>query len=236
LIALGLVPGALATLVYVLLSGPVETAGLPPAFGLLAAILLVIIPFELGVVVRASRRDNPGKGALASVPYRVPMSRREWLVLAPALLLVSIVGFGVVGAIEPPIRDTLFGWLPDWFRDPLPVDAVATYSSAAWTITLIGYFALNVVAGPIVEELYFRGYLLPRMSRYGRWAPLLNAMLFSLYHFWSPWQFLSRVAGVTPFAYGVWWKRNVYLGMVVHMSLNAIGTATIAVLVLQRMA
>jgi hypothetical protein len=59
-------------------------------------------------------------------------------------------------------------------------------------------------------------------------------MLFSLYHFWSPWQFLSRVAGVAPFVYGVWWKRNVYLGMAVHMSLNALGTATITVLVLQR--
>lgn len=94
---------------------------------------------------------------------------------------------------------------------------------------------LNVFAGPMVEELYFRGYLLPRMTRYGRWAPLLNVTLFSLYHFWSPWSFLSRIAGVTPFAYAVWWKRNVYLGMAVHIALNAIGTATIIALVSSRL-
>jgi membrane protease YdiL (CAAX protease family) len=103
-------------------------------------------------------------------------------------------------------------------------------------VTLVLFVALNVFAGPMVEELYFRGYLLPRMSRFGRAAPLLNAVLFSLYHFWAPWQFLSRVAGVTPFAYGVWWKRNVYLGMTIHVLLNGIGTATVVALILGRLA
>ena len=235
LLILGLAPGLLAVMVYVLLSGPIESARLPPAFGLMVAIALVIIPFELGVVLRAGRREAPGSGGLAAVPYRVPMSARDWVVLYPGLLLASLVGFALVGAIEPAIRDSLFGWLPGWFLDPLPVDSVASYPTWAWIVTLAAYIVLNVVAGPLVEELYFRGYLLPRMSRYGRWAPLLNALLFSLYHFWSPWQFLSRVAGVAPFAYGVWWKRNVYLGMAVHVSLNALGTATITVLVLQRL-
>lgn len=84
----------------------------------------------------------------------------------------------------------------------------------------------------MTEELDFRGYLLPRMSQFGRWAPLLNVVLFSLYHFWSPWQFFSRVAGVTPFAYAVWRKENVYLGMIVHGLLNTISVATVAALVL----
>jgi membrane protease YdiL (CAAX protease family) len=32
------------------------------------------------------------------------------------------------------------------------------------------YLILDGFAGPIVEELYFRGYLLPRLSRCGRKA------------------------------------------------------------------
>jgi membrane protease YdiL (CAAX protease family) len=70
------------------------------------------------------------------------------------------------------------------------------------------------------------------MSQFGRWAPLLNVVLFSLYHFWSPWQFLSRIAGVAPFAYAVWWKENVYLGIVVHIALNAVSVATVAAIVI----
>ena len=235
LLVLHLVPGALATLVFVLLSGPVEAAGYPPLASLLLAIVLVIIPFELAVIVRASQREWPEAGWLASVTYRMPMRARDWATLVPALLVAGIVGFGLFSLIEQPIRDGLFGWLPVWFVEPVPVDSVNQYSASAWTVTLIGYAALNVIAGPVTEELYFRGYLLPRMSQFGRWAPLLNVALFSLYHFFSPWQFMSRIAGVAPFAYAVWWKRNVYLGMAVHVLLNGIGTATIIALVLSRL-
>jgi hypothetical protein len=139
----------------------------------------------------------------------------------------------VVALLEPPIRDALFGWLPSWFVDLVPIDSAADYSTDAWIVTLAAYAAINVVIGPVVEELYFRGYLLPRMSQLGRWAPMVNVILFSLYHFWTPWGFLSRIAGVTPFAYAVWWKRNVYLGMAVHVLLNGIGTFTLIALVMQ---
>ena len=52
---------------------------------------------------------------------------------------------------------------------------------------------INGIAGPIVEEMYFRGYLLPRLERFDKWAPLINLSLFSLYHFWAPWQVFSRI-------------------------------------------
>lgn len=87
-------------------------------------------------------------------------------------------------------------------------------------------FALGVVvvgfAGPIVEEFYFRGYLLPRLSRFGAGLPLLHATLFSIYHFWTPWQNPSRILLSTAMSYVVWGKRNLYLAMVAHCALNAI--------------
>ena len=235
LLVLHLAPGALGTVVYVPLAGPLTAAGFPPIAALLVAVALVIIPVELAVIVRASRAEAPGAGRFASIAYRMPMRARDWLVLVPVVLFVSIIGFGLPSVLERPILDSLFGWLPEWFTKPLPIDPVEQYTRTVWTVTLLAYVVLNVFAGPIVEELYFRGYLLPRMTRYGRWAPLLNATLFSLYHFWAPWQFLSRIAGVAPFAYAVWWKRNVYLGMVVHVTLNAIGTASVVALVFSKL-
>jgi hypothetical protein len=232
LLLLHLLPGALATFVYVLLADPVRAAGYPPLAALLIAIALVIIPFELGVVVYAGRGEA---GLLSAIPYRDRMTARDWLWLVPVLLIVGILGFGLLGVVEQPIRDALFGWLPAWFLNPLPTDAIGQYSTTAWTTTLGAYLLLNVFGGPIAEELYFRGYLLPRMGQYGRWAPLLNVVLFSLYHFWSPWQFLTRIAGVAPFAYAVWWKRNVYLGAVVHVLLNGIGTLTVIVFVMNQL-
>ena len=95
--------------------------------------------------------------------------------------------------------------------------------------------AINGILGPIVEELYFRGYLLPRMESIGRWAPLINVSLFSLYHFWSPWQIVARILGYAPTVYAVRWKRNVYLGMVVHCSLNTIAVLLVAGMVSGRL-
>lgn len=231
LLVLHVLPGAIATLVYVLLAAPVGSAGYPPLAALLIAIGIVIVPFELGVVLLAAPRTDGPIAPLAAVPYRRPMRRRDWLILVPALLVVAIIGSAIFALVEPSIRDALYGWLPGWFLVPVPLEAITDYPRSAWIVTLVAYFALNGVLGPVTEELYFRGYLLPRMSQLGRWAPLLNVVLFSLYHFWSPWQFFSRIAGVTPVAYAVWWKENVYLGVVVHVLLNTIGVITVMALV-----
>ena len=75
-----------------------------------------------------------------------------------------------------------------------------------------------------MEELYFRGYLLPRMEKYaGKWAPLLNTVLFSIYHFFSPWENLIRIAASYPLIHLVWKKRNIRFGMLVHIIVNTIG-------------
>ena len=131
LLVLFLLPGALAALVFVLASGPVAALGFPPLMGLLVAIAFVIIPFELGTVVRASRREAPDGSALASVPYRRPMRALDWAWLVPGLLVASIFGFGLVGLIEPSIQTGLFGWLPEWYVRPLPVDDVASFGRTA---------------------------------------------------------------------------------------------------------
>jgi uncharacterized protein len=230
LLALFLVPGALMTAAYVLLAPVVERAGFPPIAALLVAILIVLIPFELAVILRSG--GNGARGIVSTIPYRRAMPVRDWVWLVPVLIVAAFVGFGLSMAFEPAIVDSLFNWLPDWFVRPIDIDRIGDYSRGAWLVTLLTYLVLNGFVGPIVEELYFRGYLLPRMEWMGRWAPLVNVSLFSLYHFWSPWQLLGRILGFGPTVYAVRWKENVYLGMVVHCSLNTIGVILVIGMVL----
>jgi len=230
LLALFLVPGAIMTLVYVVIEPFVESAGFPPIAALLVAILIALLPFELGVILRAGR-DAPQR-IRSVIPYRRPLPLRDWLWLVPVLIFAEFIGFGLSMVIEPTIIDRLFGWLPDWFVLPVDLDRAGEYSREAWLVTLAAYLVLNGFVGPIVEELYFRGYLLPRMEWMGRWAPLVNVSLFSLYHFWSPWQLLGRILGLAPTVYAVRWKRNIYLGMVVHCTGNVLGVTLLSSLVL----
>ncbi len=217
---------------FVLFAPVIDSLGFPPIAALLAAIVLILVPTELGVLWWAARRDDAGVADL--IPYRRSMPGREWAVLVPTLIVLAFLGFGLSQAIEPALIDRFFGWLPDWYVAPILVDQIGDYSASAWIVTLAAYLAINGFLGPIVEELYFRGYLLPRMERLGRWAPLVNVTLFSLYHFWSPWQVMARIIGLAPTVYAVRWKQNVYLGMAVHCTLNTLGVLIVAGLVLGR--
>lgn len=224
LIGLFLLPGALLTVALVAFAPVAERLGLPPLAALLAGVVVVLVPVELGSVLRA----GPG-------PYLAPVGLRIWAWLVPVLVVAAFIGFGIGAVVEPAILRGLFGWLPAWFVDPLPVDRVEDWSRAAWIATLVAFLVLNGVAGPVVEELYFRGFLLPRMQYMGRWAPLVNVALFSVYHLWSPWQVLSRILGFGPTVYAVQQTRNVGLGMVVHCTLNVLGVSLVAALVAGRL-
>lgn len=232
LLVLFLVPGAIMTAVYVLLAPVVEGVGFPPIAALLVAILIVLVPIELGIIIRAAREAQVSIRAV--LPYRRTIRLRDWLWLVPALIAAEFLGFGLSMAIEPGIIANLFAWLPDWFILPIDPDRAGEYSRGAWLVTLAAYLALNGFVGPIVEELYFRGYLLPRMEWLGRLGPLVNVSLFSVYHFWSPWQVLGRILALAPTVYAVRWKQNIYLGMVVHCTGNVLGILLVANLVLGR--
>lgn len=103
------------------------------------------------------------------------------------------------------------------------VSMLATYPKSILIITFSLYVLLNGIAASIIEELYFRGYLMPRLSRFGRWTPIIETALFTFYHFWQPYYWISQFFFILPVVVAVYWKRNVRLGLIVHMKLNTLG-------------
>lgn len=131
------------------------------------------------------------------VLFRRPLTRRQWLLWAPALLIWAAAAATLAFPADEWLRVNGFAWRPE------SLDAAAFAASldrspppVLWAVAAAS-LALNVLA-PLVEELYFRGYLLPRIARWGWAAPLASVLLFSIYHFWAPWQQLSRVLALLP--------------------------------------
>jgi membrane protease YdiL (CAAX protease family) len=118
--------------------------------------------------------------------------------------------------------DKVFYWLPDWF---LLTEDIKSFPKNALVVTFITTSLLTGLIAPIVEELYFRGFLLPRMSWMGKYAPFVNTVLFTVYHFWSPWQIITRILALLPMVYVVKWTKNIYIGILAHCMLNVLADA-----------
>ena len=136
--------------------------------------------------------------------------------------------------ISTTLKTTLFAWLPPGFAATSSADAAGLlgYPRSALLLTFGAYLILNGLAGPIVEELYFRGYLLPRLSRFGRKAPLLETLLFTVYHFWQPWLYPTILAAFAALVFPIYRTRNIYVGMWAHCLLNLSGGLALTALVL----
>jgi membrane protease YdiL (CAAX protease family) len=223
-VVLHLLPGVLILLFFVLLVPPADRLGIPPTLVLFVIIGIVLVPFELGYLLVQGKKRNGRLSLNGIVVFREKLPFLQFLWLIPALLVWVVFCFWFIAPkIEPIITRLFFGWLPGWFFPDMSAHALGQYSTSVLSVMVVLGFLLNGFVGPIVEELYFRGYLLPRLNRIGVWAPALNVSLFSVYHFFSPWQNVTRILALLPYAYAVWWKRNIYIGMITHCTLNTIG-------------
>ena len=232
-IVLHLLPGVLILLFYLITAPLAERLGFPSGTALFVAIAVVLIPFELGYLLYEGKRRNGMLSLKGIVLLREPMPWWQYVLLGlPLFLWLGVIFVIVAPPVDKMIIDSLFSWVPDWFFLFGALDQLAQYSQSALLVVAILNLILNGIAGPVVEELYFRGYLLPRLSRLGGWAPLINVLLFSLYHFFTPWQNVIRIIALVPLVYAVSWKRNIYLGMIVHCAGNTFGALGMLALIL----
>jgi uncharacterized protein len=223
-IVLSLAPGILILLFFVLFAPLAVRHGLPSMLVILIAIAVVLVPFEMGYLLLQGRKLNGRLSLKGIVLFKEKIPVWQFFILIPLLLFWALFCFGVVAKkVDPLFTNAFFGWLPHWFFINSFVENIGQYPKSVLWITIVLGLVFNGVVGPFVEELYFRGYLLPRLRQMGGWAPLLNVLLFSLYHLFSPWQNVTRILALLPLIYAVWWKRNIYIGIITHCTLNTMG-------------
>ncbi|MHC4521760.1 MAG: CPBP family glutamic-type intramembrane protease, partial [Planctomycetota bacterium] len=196
---LHLFPGALLTALFVLAVPPGARIGMPSFATFLVIGILVLLPFELGVLLWEGRRRNGSFSLAGVVVFRQPLPAWQY----PALIIPLLVWTGAMFMlVNPPAESAIiarfFGWLPEQYFVGSFAANMGEYSRAVLVISAVVLVVVNGVVGPVVEELYFRGYLLPRMSWSGGWAPLLNSVLFAVYHFFTPWQTPARIVAYMP--------------------------------------
>jgi uncharacterized protein len=221
LVTLHLLPGAVQTGAYAVLAPLLLRAGATRTLAYLAAVVLAGLPCMVAVLLSARGRRRRGGPPLPVVGNREPLPVWQYVALYVPLLALA---FGLLIAAAPLnqlLAGEVFFWLPDYlqpeWQPPVPPDR------ALVLLGLVLQVVIDGVAAPVTEEVYFRGFLLPRMRHLGGLAPAANALLFAIQHFWQPYNWALIFLLSLPLAYVVWWKRNIYIAMLIHGSANTIG-------------
>jgi len=220
-VGLHVLPGALTTVAFLIFKPLLDSSGFPPLLAFLLAVLLVDLPILLGVMLSEGKKQNGRYSLEGVVLYRDKVSWKTFALVFVGAFVVIYVLMMVMTPVSSFLTEAVFSGLPDWMflEEPTQYQAYAkNVLMVVFTLQLI----LTGVALPWVEELYFRGYLLPRLSRYGRWAPLLGGLFFGLYHVWQLFGFPTVFLIGAALGYVVWWKRDVRISISLHVFNNAL--------------
>lgn len=234
LLCLIFIPTSVLTIVYIF-AGLAQNA-IPSLILFYLCAALVLFPIELGIVMYASKKEY-GSFSLKSAFSRYS-KMSWWKILFYGSLLFAFAG--IMSVTLAPLENNLLASISNYLKQITPeyfdwanIEYFRQYSKGILLFTFIGYLLFNVIVGPIVEELFFRGYLTPKISRFGNWAPLIVTVLFSLYHLWLPFNNLFRISVFFPAAFVAWKKKNIYISIVCHCLCNLISSISLIIAVYQ---
>ncbi|HET9744256.1 MAG TPA: CPBP family intramembrane glutamic endopeptidase [Chitinophagaceae bacterium] len=213
-----LYPGVIITICFAILAPVFVKYGLPPQLSVLVAIAIAAVPLFILHLNKA--RINEHKNSLRDInPYKRKLSTGKLVLSITGLVIFAFIIWGATQPLNQVITQKLLSWLPDWYT----VQDFHGYGKRAILITLILNLLLNGIIAPLAEEYYFRGYLLPRMENWGKWSFVLNTVLFSLYHFWQPYVYLTLIMAMMPMVWLIWKTKDLRVGIYTHCALNIIG-------------
>lgn len=220
LIALHLGPGIVTAAVFFLLSGMLVHRGFNSYLVLMLTVAICLAPLELGLALLWSVKST---GA-ASLRHAVSYLRKGTAIDYTVLPLVLFFCCSVLAI--PAAPSTLFlqhhlpDWFPVWATTEGMVKGLAGAHGAQRSITFVLAVLVSGLVAPIVEEMYYRGFLLSRTERWGAVAPLANSLMFGIYHIWTPWNVAAIFLKFLPLAYVASFKKDVRIGIVVHCLFN----------------
>lgn len=217
------------TVIYIVLMQMELFNQLPNNIAFCISATLGATAFQLGYVIFYSKKHYQTLDFRGSLGLKNNLSAKEYCILILILTLITGLLFISVSPSGIYLQKSIFSWIPDWY---VLNSSLTAYPINITITAIILTFLCTTLYVPIVEEIFFRGFLLPRMNRLGKWAIIINVLIFAAYHFWSPWQFVVRVVALYPLYYMVNKKQSLRLAIYVHCLINFISDTIIPVIAL----
>jgi membrane protease YdiL (CAAX protease family) len=213
-------------LIYVIGRQFIPEGGKTPTWVLLTIMALGSGAELLAGLILLHREGYPLRfGALRDrIRWRWPKGWKAWVLAG----IVFILGMSLSMAMGPVNRAlaSVPGFVPPewWPAASNPTVQVKSAADAFPDITLKGnfpfvllYFVIGLVFNIFGEEIYYRGFLLPRMRGvFGKWDWVANGVLFTLKHIYQRWLYPGLLVGGLSFAFAAGPLSSLPLAMVYH--------------------
>jgi membrane protease YdiL (CAAX protease family) len=218
------VPCLLFLLLQRLVAPAMATGGVPhPVTFLVLAVPLVLM--FLGAFIGYRLEGRPWSWAGIAERFRFRrMGKRDW-----AWALAATAGdIGSYLAVYVGVRPVL-QWLYERFPEPEAIGEIfgdaETFlgyplAGNAW---LLGVFFIYYFFNIMGEELWWRGYILPRQElTHGQRTWLVHGLFWTAFHLFSPYNALMVLPGALWVSWIVQRRRNTWIFVITHASLNGL--------------
>jgi len=153
------------------------------------------------------------------------LSIKQWLSYIAILIIGFVFAAISVQLVEPLMKVTGLT-IPDYmpfFLNPTinPADVDPSVLSPGLPIkgqfVLIPLMTIALLLNIMAEELYFRAWILPKLSKYGRIGWVINAVLFAFYHSFQLWLFPTILVGSLIWAFVIYKSKSIWPALVGHL-------------------
>ena len=223
-----LIPSAVAFTGFRVILPVLVEGGVPSIIAWPAVASIMLLGFVLIAIIFLNKEAKELNISFKERACLRSLSFKQWSVY------VGILFLGMVVTIIVSKTSILFTHIPGlsvpdyfpFFLNPA-IDPMNTESSLLTpgfvlkgAIWMIPFIALTLFLNILTEELYFRAWLLPKLSKYGNMSWVINGGLFALYHSYQLW-LLPQILPVSLFtAYVVYKSRSIWPAFAFHMLAN----------------
>lgn len=172
----------------------------------------------IGIILAKKETDKPSMDRLWLKPFRI------------SDVFIGIV-VGVVGLVVYKELQGVTNWLLNLLPFGLPPWQYQIFGDGTFfgipveqKPWLIAVFLTIYLANVVGEEIWWRGYILPRqVIGIGSNAWLANGLLWALFHMFQPWDIISLIPIALGISFISQYRKSAWIGIVAHGVLNSIG-------------
>lgn len=233
------IPSAIAFTGFHVLLPIVHASGVPAIVAWPVIASLMLLGFTGAAIFLMKREAGVLGVSLKARMCLKPLSLKQWG-FAIGILLIGVAAAAGLGSASQLWSNATGLRAPEYFPfflDP-SIDPMSTASTeltpgfqlkgAYW---LIGLMLLTLALNVLVEELYFRAWLLPKMQFLGGASWIVNGLGFAFYHTFQLW-LLPQILPLSLFmAFVVYKTRSIWPAFAIHLVVNSLTVAGIVLLI-----